>query len=429
MSDSYLKSLKDRLKKLDSKTAEKQFYKWSYNYLVHTKAINQYSPEMYVLLLKYSIHYINTLSKVHPELAQKIQRFYSENDLNKDKAEKISKNFNPDKYCIFEDFTNFIEKAFEAVENEYKEKILNIKEFSNYSQIIAVFKLICDLIDMVEIWKEKDEGLQKFQKLCKFRVIQIMRAKKAYEESPEGKEYENEISQLKEQIKQDQIMEEKRKKEEEEKAKKKAFLTKTYTISATTSKKNNPYNDIKLTNPPIMKTIKDDNYGITNPFADMSNNPYNLPKPSVNKSALVKKYTKKRVIYSKNDKEAQEINNMYDNYDPGEYQQSPPENNNINNNFGNFYNVYDRPYIPVNKNNIEDVMKQLLRGYEYPGSKEINIGEIPVLYRSTDFYKLRLHIKSILIPKIIAQLQKNNAEEAYQNSKMLMYYLSIMNPQ
>ena len=237
MSDSYLKSLKDRLKKLDSKTAEKQFYKWSYNYLVHTKAINQYSPEMYVLLLKYSIHYINTLSKVHPELAQKIQRFYSENDLNKDKAEKISKNFNPDKYCIFEDFTNFIEKAFEAVENEYKEKILNIKEFSNYSQIIAVFKLICDLIDMVEIWKEKDEGLQKFQKLCKFRVIQIMRAKKAYEESPEGKEYENEISQLKEQIKQDQIMEEKRKKEEEEKAKKKAFLTKTYTISATTSKK------------------------------------------------------------------------------------------------------------------------------------------------------------------------------------------------
>ena len=110
MSDSYLKSLKDRLKKLDSKTAEKQFYKWSYNYLVHTKAINQYSPEMYVLLLKYSIHYINTLSKVHPELAQKIQRFYSENDLNKDKAEKISKNFNPDKYCIFEDLHLFLSK-------------------------------------------------------------------------------------------------------------------------------------------------------------------------------------------------------------------------------------------------------------------------------------------------------------------------------
>ena len=169
-SDSYLKSLKNRLKSLDTIKAEKQFNKWSYNYLVHTKAINQYSPEMYVLLLKYSIHYIYTLSKVHPELSQKIQKFYSENDLNNEKAETISKNFNPDKYCIFEDFTNFIEKIYEAVENEYKEKILNIKEFSNYAQIISVYKLICDLMDMVEIWKEKDEGLQKFQSLCKFRI-------------------------------------------------------------------------------------------------------------------------------------------------------------------------------------------------------------------------------------------------------------------
>ena len=424
-SDYYFKSLKDRLKSLDSLKAEKQFNKWSYNYLVHAKAINQYSPEIYVLLLKYSIHYIYTLSKVHPELSQKIQKFYSENDLNNEKAETISKNFNPDKYCIFEDFTNFIEKIFEAVENEYKEKILNIKEFSNYAQIISVFKLICDLIDMVEIWKEKEEDLQKFQNLCKFRVIQIMRAKKAYEESPEGKEYEREIRQLNEQIKQDKINEEKRKKEEEEKAKKKPFLTKSYTISKKSSKKYNPYNDIMINNPPPLPSTKMDNYGITNPFADMLNNPYNLPPPSINKSALVKKFSKKRVIYSKNDKEAQEIDNMYDNYDPGEYQQSPPENNNNS----NFYNIYDRPYIPINKNNLEDVMKQLLQGYEYPGSKEINIGEIPVLFRSTDFYKLRLHIKSILIPKIISQLKKNNAEEAYQNSKMLMYYLSIMNPQ
>ena len=278
---------------------------------------------------------------------------------------------------------------------------------------------------MVEIWKEKEEDLQKFQNLCKFRVIQIMRAKKAYEESPEGKEYEREIRQLNEQIKQDKINEEKRKKEEEEKAKKKPFLTKSYTISKKSSKKYNPYNDIMINNPPPLPSTKMDNYGITNPFADMLNNPYNLPPPSINKSALVKKFSKKRVIYSKNDKEAQEIDNMYDNYDPGEYQQSPPENNNNS----NFYNIYDRPYIPINKNNLEDVMKQLLQGYEYPGSKEINIGEIPVLFRSTDFYKLRLHIKSILIPKIISQLKKNNAEEAYQNSKMLMYYLSIMNPQ
>ena len=417
-SDSYLKSLKDRLKSLDNKKAEKQFNKWSYNYLVHTKAINQYSPEIYILLLKYSIHYIFTLSKVHPELTQKVQQFYSENDLNNEKAEKISKNFNPDKYCIFEDFTNFIEKVFEAVENEYKEKILHIKEFSNYAQIISVFKLIADLIDMVEIWREKDEGLQKFQNLCKFRVIQIIRAKKAYENSPEGKEYEMEMKQLNEQIKQEKILEEKRKKEAEEQAKKKDFLMKTYTVTKNTTNYN-PYKDIMIQNPNQLGNTQIDNYNLANPFADIRSNPYNLPPPS--KNIIIKKYSKKRVIYSANDKEAQEINNMmYNNYDPGEYQQSPPSNN--------LYNVYNKPNIQINQNNIEDVMKKMLEGYVYPGSKEINIGEIPVKFKSVDFYKLRLHIKSILIPKIISQLNKNNAHEAYENSKMLLYFLSIMNP-
>ena len=417
-SDSYLKSLKDRLKSLDNKKAEKQFNKWSYNYLVHTKAINQYSPEIYILLLKYSIHYIFTLSKVHPELTQKVQQFYSENDLNNEKAEKISKNFNPDKYCIFEDFTNFIEKVFEAVENEYKEKILHIKEFSNYAQIISVFKLIADLIDMVEIWREKDEGLQKFQNLCKFRVIQIIRAKKAYENSPEGKEYEMEMKQLNEQIKQEKILEEKRKKEAEEQAKKKAFLMKTYTVTKNTTNYNS-YKDIMIQNPNQLGNTQIDNDNLANPFADIRSNPYNLPPPS--KNIIIKKYSKKRVIYSANDKEAQEINNMmYNNYDPGEYQQSPPSNN--------LYNVYNKPNIQINQNNIEDIMKKMLEGYVYPGSKEINIGEIPVKFKSVDFYKLRLHIKSILIPKIISQLNKNNAHEAYENSKMLLYFLSIMNP-
>ena len=283
-SDSYLKSLKNRLKSLDTIKAEKQFNKWSYNYLVHTKAIHQYSPEIYILLLKYSIHYIYTLSKVHPELSQKIQKFYSENDLTDEKAEKISKNFNPDKYCIFEDFTNFIEKSFESVEGEYKEKILNIKEFSNYAQIISVFKLIGDLIDLVEIWREKDEGLQKFQKLCKFRIIQIIRFKKEYENSPEGKEYEQEIKKLNEQIKQDKINEEKRKKEEEAKAKK-VFLTKTYTIAKTSF--NNPYKDIMLNNPPITNTIKHEQNMISNPFTDIKSNPYNLPPSSRTKTELL----------------------------------------------------------------------------------------------------------------------------------------------
>ena len=170
----------------------------------------------------------------------------------------------------------------------------------------------------------------------------------------------------------------------------------------------------------INNKAKDNYYGLSNPFADINNNPYNLPLPSKNKSMLIAKLPKRKVIYSEKDKEAQEINKMYNNYDPGEYQKSPDENN--------YYNIYDKPDIKINKNNIDEIMNLLLKGYEYPGSKEINISEIPVLFKSLDYYKLRLHIKSILIPKIISLLNKNNAEEAHQYSKMLLYYLSIINP-
>ena len=197
---------------------------------------------------------------------------------------------------------------------------------------------------------------------------------------------------------------------------------KTYTVSKSSSNKYNPYKDKMINNIPSLTATQNEAYNLSNPFADMGINPYNLPLPSKNKSAFTKKFSKKRVVYSENDKELQEINKMYMNYDPGEYLKSPATNIN------NYYNIYERPNIQINKNNMEDIMKKLLEGYVYPGSKEITIGEIPVLFKSVDYYKLRLHIKSILIPKIISQLNKNNAEEAYQNCRMLMYYLSIMNP-
>ena len=115
------------------------------------------------------------------------------------------------------------------------------------------------------------------------------------------------------------------------------------------------------------------------------------------------------------------------NYDPGEYQKVPDVNNSNNNNDNIYYNINPKPNIQV-KDNIEEVMKNLLNGYEYPGSNEVKIKATPVLYKSEDYYKLRLHIKSVLIPKIISQLKKDESEEAYNNSKMLLYYLSIMNP-
>ena len=122
-----------------------------------------------------------------------------------------------------------------------------------------------------------------------------------------------------------------------------------------------------------------------------------------------------------------EIHQMYMNYDPGEYEQVSNVNDNPKN-INNYYNINPNQNIPVNKNNIEETMNYLLKGYEYPGSNEVSINSTPVLFKSEDYYKLRLHIKSVLIPKIIGQLNKNDAEEAYKNTKMLLYYLSIMNP-
>ena len=424
-SEPYLKSLNERLKKLDSSNADKIFNRWSYNYIVHSKAIHQYSPEIHILLLKYSIHLIYILSKTHPELSNKINKFYSDNGLELKKIEKLSNNFNPDKYCIFEDFTNFIAKTFEAVENDYKEKILNIKEFSDYAQIIAVYKLLVDLIDMVEIWKEKDEGLQKFQNLCKFRAIQIMRAKKEYENSPEGKEYENEVNKLNEQIKQEKILEEQRKKQMAQNQIKNSMLMRTATTvqGANNNRNNNQPNRYfspgKLGN----------NYNniSLNPFSGGSSNPYsNLPLPSLKRVDPSQKIAKRRFNYSKNDKEAAEIDQMYMNYDPGQYEKVPAVNNNQINN--NLYNVNPTANIQLNRNNLEVTINYLLKEYEYPGSNEVKFNSAPVLFKSEDYYKLRLHIKSILIPRIISQLKKNESEEAYKNSKMLLYYLSIMNP-
>lgn len=423
----YIKTLNERIKKLKNSEAEQLFNKWSYNYLIHSKSIHQYSPEIHILLLKYSLHLIYILLKIHPELSIKINKFISDNGLELNKIEKLSNNFDPDKYCIYEDFTNFIAKTFEAVENDYKEKVLNIKEFSDYAQMIAVYKLIVDLIDLVEIWKEKDEGLKKFQNLCKFRVVQIMREKKNYENSPEGKEYEREVQLLNDQIRQEKLMEEKRKKEMMDNKKNPPPLLKTSTIvQRSTNSKFNPF----LNNNNLIQGKPDNNINNNNqfnPFSGGYSNPYNLPQASKIKKNTSKIIPKRKFMYGKYDKEAQEIHQMYMNYDPGEYQKVPDVNNSNNNNDNIYYNINPKPNIQV-KDNIEEVMKNLLNGYEYPGSNEVKIKATPVLYKSEDYYKLRLHIKSVLIPKIISQLKKDESEEAYNNSKMLLYYLSIMNP-
>ena len=205
---------------------------------------------------------------------------------------------------------------------------------------------------------------------------------------------------------------------------KKAMLSRTATTVERGKNMNNPL--YKTMGQVPLGMGNNINNGPVNPFSGGLSNPYNLP-PASKKTHNVK-LPRRKFNYSKNDKEVQEIDQMYMNYDPGEYEKvSDTHNSNqINNN--NYYNVNPNANIQKDPNNIEEAMKKLLEGYVYPGSNEVSFKSVPVLYKSEDYYKLRLHIKSVLIPKIKAQLDKDESEEAYKNSKMLLYYLSIMNP-
>lgn len=128
---------------------EKEVNKWIFYYLSHGKAISEYSPELNILLRQYSIKKLYDLSQSNPNLKEKIFDFLH-SIMYDTKAEKISKEFNVDAFCQYEDFINFIEKVFESVEGEYKNKILNY-DFSNYLEIIALYRLIVDITDLVDL--------------------------------------------------------------------------------------------------------------------------------------------------------------------------------------------------------------------------------------------------------------------------------------
>ena len=173
-------SKKDISKKEEKKEEddEREVKKWIFYYLSHGKAISEYSPELNILLRQYSIKKLYDISQSNPKVKDKVFDFLH-SIMYDTKAEKISKEFNVDAFCQYEDFINFIEKVFESVEGEYKEKILNY-DFSNYLEIIALYRLIVDITDLVDLWKEKDENILKFQTFCKYRVIKIHNMKMNY---------------------------------------------------------------------------------------------------------------------------------------------------------------------------------------------------------------------------------------------------------
>lgn len=194
---------------------EKLFKKWKFFYLSHGKAISEFTPELNILLRQYSIKKLYELTISYPEMKEKVFEFLKV-IMHADNAAKVAKEFNVDKYCSYEEFLNFIEKAFESVEGEFKNKIKNY-EFSNYLEIIAVYRLIIDITDLVDLWKEKDENILKFQTFCKYRVIKIYNMK-INEKNREKTDVEKECEQLAEEVKREEI--ENKRKEEIEKKKK-----------------------------------------------------------------------------------------------------------------------------------------------------------------------------------------------------------------
>ena len=212
-------SIKEEKKDEDD---EREVKKWMFYYLSHGKAISEYSPELNILLRQYSIKKLYDLGQSNPKVKDKVFEFLH-SIMYDTKAEKISKDFNVDAFCQYEDFINFIEKVFESVEGEYKGKILNY-DFSNYLEIIALYRLIVDITDLVDLWKEKDENILKFQTFCKYRVIKIHNMK-INEKNRKKTDVEKEVDQLAEDIKKEEIekkkqMEEMKKKQIEEMKKK-----------------------------------------------------------------------------------------------------------------------------------------------------------------------------------------------------------------
>ena len=188
-------SKKDISKKEEKKEEddEREVKKWIFYYLSHGKAISEYSPELNILLRQYSIKKLYDISQSNPKVKDKVFDFLH-SIMYDTKAEKISKEFNVDAFCQYEDFINFIEKVFESVVGEYKEKILNY-DFSNYLEIIALYRLIVDITDLVDLWKEKDENILKFQTFCKYRVIKIHNMK-INEKNRQKTDVEKEVDQL-----------------------------------------------------------------------------------------------------------------------------------------------------------------------------------------------------------------------------------------
>ena len=184
-------------KKFILKSPDNYLDKLKFYYMVHGKSISEFSPDLNILLRKFVIKKIYDLSQLNTTIKKKCEDFLN-SICGIEKAKNISLNFDPEKICKYEDYISFIEKSFQQAEEDFNENILE-NNFNNYLQLIAVYRLICDISDLIDCWKEKDEKIEKFQRLCKYRCIQIITAKNDYEKKPLN-EIDKEIIQMEKEL-------------------------------------------------------------------------------------------------------------------------------------------------------------------------------------------------------------------------------------
>ena len=144
-------------------------------YLHHGKSISEYNSQMNIFLRNYCIKQIYNLSLAYPQIQNEANNFFSSLVI-KLKVKDIATNFNPDKYITFEEYIEFLENVFEKAESQYKEDILTY-DFTNYLNIICAYRLITDVCECANEWQENNDKIQSLQNFCKWRIVQIWRAK------------------------------------------------------------------------------------------------------------------------------------------------------------------------------------------------------------------------------------------------------------
>ena len=149
--------------------------KYIFMYLNHGKSISEYNSAMNIFLRNYCIKQIYNLSLTYPQIQNEVNNFVSTLVIKR-KVKEIATNFDPDKYITFEEYIEFLESVFEKAESQYKENILTY-DFTNYLEIICAYRLITDVCECASEWKGNDDKIKTLQDFCKWRIVQIWRAK------------------------------------------------------------------------------------------------------------------------------------------------------------------------------------------------------------------------------------------------------------